>query len=59
MPSSGRFIRLPRLGRSPEKNGEEWLQSYQKKIDRKRYGAPAGYVHQFGRRHPAISHTKC
>lgn len=34
----------PALGAFPRKEGLEWLKSYQKQIDRKRYGAPVGYT---------------
>lgn len=34
----------PALGAFPRDMGWDWLQTYQKKIDRKRYGAPVGYL---------------
>lgn len=34
----------PALGASPRKQGMLWLADYQRKIDRRRFGAPAGYV---------------
>lgn len=34
----------PALGAYPRKEGLCWLAEYQKKIDRKRFGAPVGYV---------------
>lgn len=33
----------PALGAFPKANGMKWLKKYQKKIDRKRFGAPVGY----------------
>ena len=35
----------PALGAFPKKAGAEWLLGYQKKVDRKSYGAPFGYYH--------------
>jgi menaquinone-specific isochorismate synthase len=35
----------PALGVYPRKNGDLWLRSYQHKIDRKRFGAPAGFLY--------------
>lgn len=37
------------LGVFPKEAGKEWLDNYQKKISRKRYGAPTGYVKENGR----------
>lgn len=34
----------PALGAFPRKAGAQWLHEYRKKIDRKRYGAPVGYL---------------
>lgn len=34
----------PALGAFPRKKGMEWLESYQKKMPRERYGAPLGYL---------------
>lgn len=36
----------PALGAFPRKEGMEWLFAYQKKIDRQRFGAPVGYIHE-------------
>lgn len=36
----------PALGAFPKKEGEQWLKNYQTIIDRKRFGAPFGYVFQ-------------
>lgn len=33
----------PALGAFPKAEGMNWLENYQKKIDRKRFGAPVGY----------------
>lgn len=33
----------PAVGAFPKKQGKCWLEAYQKKIDRRRFGAPAGY----------------
>lgn len=41
----------PALGAFPRKQGMQWLESYQQKIDRKRFGAPVGYVQ--AKRHQA------
>jgi len=34
----------PAVGTFPRKQGKEWLDEYQKHIDRKRFGAPVGFV---------------
>lgn len=34
----------PALGAFPKLNGAAWLKQYQQKIDRVRFGAPAGYI---------------
>ncbi len=36
----------PALGAYPRKEGMQWLKSYQTRIPRNRFGAPAGYYHR-------------
>lgn len=35
----------PALGAFPKKEGQKWLENYQKLINRNRFGAPAGFLH--------------
>lgn len=34
----------PAVGAFPKENGHMWLREYQEKVDRKRFGAPAGFI---------------
>jgi menaquinone-specific isochorismate synthase len=36
----------PALGTYPKSNGIPWLNSYQQKLDRKRFGAPTGFLYK-------------
>jgi menaquinone-specific isochorismate synthase len=38
----------PALGAFPRHAGEQWLYDYQQKVDRRRYGAPAGLINKGG-----------